>query len=186
MKLIKRTVLTILVLLIVALLFRGSIYRLFVNYRSIGQRQNYPALDSKLINYIELNLADREALDINQVIEIGLHATSKQLNFKVSKNDRDPNKLINSKTAHCVGYSHFFATTCNYILKRNNLSDIWVAKPQIGNLFIFGANIHKYFNSPFFKDHDFVIIENRVTGELLAVDPTVNDYLFINYVTSKQ
>ena len=35
----------------------------------------------------------------------------------------------------------------------------------------------------FFKDHDFVTIENKETGEIFAVDPSVNDYLFIDFVT---
>jgi hypothetical protein len=68
-------------------------------------------------------------------------------------------------------------------LKRYNLADRWTAKPQIGQLYFLGTNIHKYFNSAFFKDHDFVTIENKKTGEILAVDPTVNDYLHIDFIT---
>ena len=183
MKFIKRTILTILILMTVGLLFRGYIYRHIVTYKSVGQRQNYSVIDDKLIDYIEMNLGDKKDLDIKNIIEIGLSRTSKQLNFTASKNDNDPNKLINSKTAHCVGYSSFYATTCNYLLKKNNLADIWTAKPQIGQIFLFGINIHKYFKSSFFKDHDFVTIENKITGKVFAVDPTINDYLYIDYIT---
>ncbi len=183
MKFIKRTILTILILITVGLLFRGYIYRQIVAYKSIGQRQNYSAIDDKLINYIEMNVGDKKDLDLKDIIKIGLSTTSKQLNFRASKNDNDPNKLINSKTAHCVGYASFYATTCNHLLKKNNLANIWIAKPQIGQIFLFGKNIHKYFNSSFFKDHDFVTIENKITGEVFAVDPTLNDYLYIDYIT---
>ena len=63
------------------------------------------------------------------------------------------------------------------------MADKWNAKPQIGQLYFLGTNIHKYFNSSFFEDHDFVTIENKSTGEILAVDPTVNDYLNIDFIT---
>jgi hypothetical protein len=157
MKFIKRTLLTILIITTVGLLFRGWFYRHLVTYKSIGLRTNYLATDKKLTDYIDANI-DKQT-------------------------DIDPNKLIYSKTAHCVGYASFFATTCNYLFKKYNLSDNWTAKPQIGQLYFLGTNIHKYFKSSFFKDHDFVTIENKTTGKIYAVDPTLNDYLFIDFIS---
>lgn len=183
MQIIKRTFLTILILAIIGLLFRGWFYRHLVTYKSVGLRTNYSISDENLIQYINESINERTVPNIEQIIKLGLSITSRQLNYTVSKNDIDPNKLISSKTAHCVGYASFFAATCNYLLKKYNLSDNWTAKPQIGQLYLFGTNVHKYFNSAFFKDHDFVIIENRITGEIFAVDPTVNDYLDIDFIT---
>ena len=42
----------------------------------------------------------------------------------------------------------------------------------------------KFKASKLFKDHDFVTIENKITEEIVAVDPTVNDYLRIEFVTN--
>ena len=181
-KFIKRTLLAILILTIVGLLFRGWFYRHLVTYKSIGLRINYSATDEKLINYIDANIDKEANLDIKQIIKIGLSITSRQLNFTTNKNDVDPNKLVSSKTAHCVGYASFFATTCNYILKKYDLDDNWTVKSQIGQLYFLGINIHKYLHSSFFKDHDFVTIENKKTGEIYAVDPTLNDYLHIDLI----
>ena len=183
MKFIKRTFLTILILTTVGLLFRGWFYRHLVTYKSVGLRTNYLATDEKLTGYIDASIDKQTDLDIKQIIKLGLSITSRQLNFTSDKNDIDPNKLINSKTAHCVGYATFFATTCNYLLDKYNLADTWTAKPQVGQLYFLGTNIHKYFNSTFFKDQDFVTIENKTTGEIVAVDPTVNDYLRIDFIT---
>lgn len=183
MKLIKQIFLIILILTTVGLLFRGWIYRNLVTYKSAGLRTNYPAKDKKLTDYINANTNIQTDLDIKQIVKLGLSKTSRQLNYTADKNNTDPNKLITSKTAHCIGYATFFATTCNYLLDKYNLSDTWTAKPQIGQLYILGTNIHKFFNSAFFKDHDFVTIENKITGEIVAVDPTVNDYLRIDFVT---
>jgi hypothetical protein len=183
MKLTKRILSTLLLLATIGLVFRGPIFRLIVSYKSIGQRTAYSALNADLIDYIEKNERDEVIADIEEVIKNALSKTSKKLNYTTSKNDNDPNKLIDLKTAHCVGYAAFYATTCNHLLKKNDLDQEWVARPQVGQLYFLGENIHHYFDSPFFKDHDFVTIENSITGEVFAVDPTVNDYLFIDYIT---
>ena len=188
MKFIKRALLIILIISTVGLLFRGWFYRHLVTYKSDGIRTNYLATNIKLTDYIDANNDMQTDPDIKQIIKLGLSITSRKLNFTVDKNDTDPNKLIISKTAHCVGYASFFATTCNYLLEKYNLSDTWTAKPQVGQLDFLGTNIHKYFtrffkDRNFIKDHDFVTIENKKTGEILAVDPTVNDYLRIDFIT---
>ncbi|MDI1234549.1 MAG: hypothetical protein PSX81_09730 [bacterium] len=154
-----------------------------MTYKSVGLRTNYLATDEKLTDYIDENIDKQTDPDIKKIIKLGLSVTSIQLNFTANKNDIDPNKLISSKTAHCVGYASFFATTCNYLLDKYNLAETWTAKPQVGHLYFLGTNVHKYVKSSFFKDHDFVTIENKTTGEIYAVDPTVNDYLCIDFIT---
>jgi hypothetical protein len=186
MKFIKRFFLTILILITVGILFRGWFYRHLLTYRSVGQRPTYLPTDHKLRAYLDLTIRDKERLDIRDIIKMGLSATSRQLNYTAAQNDNDPNKLIYSKTAHCVGYASFFATSCNYLLKKNNLAGHWIAKPQIGQLFLLGINLNQCVNTPFFKDHDFVTIENKATGEIFAVDPTVNDYFYIDLVTYRK
>lgn len=185
MKFIKRTILTILILTIIGLLSRGWIYRHLVTYESLGPRTNYSATDTMLVKFIIANSAKQADPEIEDIIKLSLSITSNQLNFSSDKNDIDPNRLISSRTAHCVGYASFFATTCNYLLAKNNLAHKWMAQPQVGQLYFLGTNIHKYFNSSFLKDHDFVTIENKETGEIFAVDPTVNDYLKIDFITYK-
>jgi hypothetical protein len=188
MKFIKQTFIITLILVTVGILLRGWIYRELVTYKSIGLRTIYPATAKNLTDYIATSTARQTNPDIEQIVELGLSITSDQLRFTASKNEVDPNKLINSRTSHCVGYASFFATTCHYLVEKHNLSDQWTIKPHIGQLYFLGENIHKYFSSPFFKDHDFVTIENKKTGEVIAVDPTVDDYLYIdliNYTKNK-
>jgi hypothetical protein len=173
MKFIKRTLIIFLILTTVGLLFRGWFYRHLVTYKSVGLRANYSARDKILTDFIDANTDKQTDPDFKQIIKLGLSITSRQLNFTSDKNDTDPNKLITYKKAHCVGYATFFATTCKYLFEKYNLAETWTAKPQVGQLYFLGINIHKYFNSKFYKDHDFVKIENKVTGEIVAVDPTV-------------
>ncbi len=186
MKIIKRISSIVIVLVIILLLFRGSIYRKLINYKSVIIRKEYVVKSSKLVNCIELNSENKQNLNIDEIIKLALLITSQELNFTADKNYNDPNKLIISKTAHCVGYASFFSSTCNYIIKKNKLDTVWTAKPYKGEIYFLGVNVHKYLNSPFFKNHDFVIIENKLSGEILAVDPTINDYFYINFVTIKK
>jgi len=185
-KIIKRIILIFFILIAICFLFRGGIYRHLVSYKSIGQRMNYPVTDKQLIEIIEKNISKNQDNDVRQLIKLSLRITSEQLNFTVSKNDVDPNKLIYSKTAHCVGYASFCSTTCNYLFDKFKMDDTWMAKPQVGHLYFLGINIHPYFHSFFFKDHDFVIVENKRTHEKIVIDPTINDYLFIDFVTLHQ
>jgi len=141
--------------------------------------------NDNLARYIEENNKGKSG-DVKDIIKSSLSLTSKQLKFTFSKNNNDPNLLIDSKSANCIGYAAFFSAVCNYQLKKNQLSDQWTARPQVARIYFLGMNIHRYFDTPFFKDHDFVIVENKNTGETFAVDPSVHDYLRIGFVTTKK
>lgn len=186
MKTLKKITLTLLILATTVSIFRGCIYRQIVAYQSVGLRTNYPARDKELIQYIEENVGAGKDLSIEDILQSANDLTSRKLHFTASDNDTDPNQLIHSKAAHCVGYAAFFATTCNYLLNKYHLDKTWTAQPHAGQLYLLGENIHPYFDSPFFRDHDFVVIKNNVTGDVLAVDPTVHDCLFIHKVALRQ
>ena len=182
MKNSQRIFLTLFLFLALVIVFRNWFYNNLIAYKSIGTRKNYSVTDKKLIEYIHAKLDVKREPEIKQIIKLSLSITSSTLNFTAKNNDKDPNKLINSKTAHCEGYAFFFASTCNYMLEKYKLSGSWTAQPHIGQLYFLGHNIHKNFESAFFKTHDFVTITNKKTGTIYAVDPTVHDYLFIDFI----
>ncbi|MFV0344981.1 MAG: hypothetical protein ACK5IQ_01825 [Bacteroidales bacterium] len=182
MKFVKRSLQGLLFIILILILFRGWIYRHSVSYVAIGERSAYCVSSEELKYYIDSTADCQLDTSIEDLVRLSLSITSQHLSFTTSNNEVNPNKLIYSKTAHCVGYATFFASTCNYILDRYGMGDKWTAKARRGQLYLFGENVHKYFSSPFFKDHDFVLITNKTTGEVLAVDPTLNDYLHIDLV----
>src|SRR5690606_28082663 len=186
MKYIKGFFLTLIILIIVAILLRGPIFRSLITYDSIGERENYLITDDNLAYYIDSGAESLLDPNVEQIIKLSLSLTSNQLNFTFEKNDNDPNLLIISKTAHCVGYAHFFATTCNYLLEKHGFSADWLATSRVGQMSFIGIDVHQFFNSPFFRDHDFVVIENLKTGEKFAVDPSVHDYLGIDFISYRK
>ena len=184
MKILKRIGIVALILILTVIVFRGWFYRHLITYKSIGKRTSYVANNPNLLQFIDSN-SNKSELEITYIIKTSLSLTSKTLDFTDGANDKDPNQLITSKHANCIGYAAFFSTLCNQLLEKNNLNDQWVAKPLIGQLYFLNKNIHPYFKSAFFKDHDFAIIENKITGKVFAVDPSLNDYTGIEYVRFK-
>lgn len=183
---VKRMLLIFLCLAVTAILLRGGAFRQLVAYKATGNRTSYGVTDEKLIANLEEQLEGSKKIDAEQIAMLGLSVTSATLNFTISKNDNDPNKLIHSKTAHCVGYAAFYAASCNYLFQKAGLAGSWVARPRVGQLHVLGFNIHQLFSSPFLKDHDFVVIENKRSGAVFAVDPSLHDYFSINTVALQQ
>jgi hypothetical protein len=177
----KKFLKIVLFLIILILLFRGWIFRHLVTYTSIGERPAYAITNPTLENCVN-NARFHDGTDIETIIKTSLSITSEHLNFTAGKNTSNPNDLITSKTANCIGYATFFTTICNALLKKQHLSDEYKVTAKIGQLYVWGTNIHPYFNSPFFRDHDFAIIENTRTGQVYAVDPTVHDYFLIDFI----
>ncbi|MDP2388519.1 MAG: hypothetical protein Q8M29_19250 [Bacteroidota bacterium] len=146
-----------------------------MSYRSTGVRSNVGFSDKSVFD-----LATNEN-DPEEIIEESLALTSETLQFTFSKCDKDPNKLLKSKKANCIGYAAFCSAVCNQLFEENKMTD-WKASPQIAKIYVLGINVHQYISSPFFKDHDFVKIENIKTGECYFVDPSLYDYTGIGWV----
>lgn len=187
MRTVKRLLFFLLVFAIAIFFLHDRIFRSTVTYHSVGTRSNYSVTDTLLMGYIKRriddNVKDETPMNGETISRLALSATTHWLHFTDGKSDRDPNLLIHSKAANCIGYAAFCATICNAIFTKYNLSDTWIATPQIGQLYFLGINVHSYLNGPFFKDHDFVLIKNLKTGEVLAMDPSVSDYLIVDFIT---
>jgi hypothetical protein len=179
----KKRLIYLFVFFTIAYVARGWVFRQIVQYRSIGERVAYPITDPVLLKLVTQE-HDRVALSgVEDLIEISHKITSEQVSFTESKCDTDPNRLVHTHKANCIGYAALFSTLFNAFVKMNMTDRNWSAHPQKGQLYFLGINVHPYFDRPFFRDHDFVLLQNTMTGELIAVDPSLYDYSGIKYVT---
>ncbi len=167
------------VLLLLLVLFRGWLFRLVVTYYPISAQQNYSVSDKKLEE-----LLDNQPIgsNVENIIEQSLRLTANQLRFTSGKNFTDPNQLFYSKTAHCVGYAAFFNITCQALLRNAKLENQFRVKHLRGKLTLLGFDLHRLTNSPFFRDHDFNVVEDLQTGKKIYVDASLQDVLGIGYV----
>jgi hypothetical protein len=165
--------------------FGAYLFRWAVSYELVGEKRVYEVKDKKLIGLIEQELKD-SSLTAYDILIHAEEITSAHLHFTFDKCDVDPNDLVNSKSANCVGYAAFTAGVANYLLEKNKLSRFHRAVPLKGKVYLFGFNVHQLFSSPFFRDHDFIMLENTKSGETYYADPTVHDYLGVDFVRLKE
>ena len=167
----------------ILILFRGFVYRLLINYSEIGTRTEIKITSQELINKIESKSADRK-IGFEEIIRIANSVTNEELRFTGNKASNNPNELINTNRANCIGYSAMFNSIANYLIKENELNQEIESKHKIGQIDLLGINLHQFFENPFFRDHDFNEMKNLKTGERILIDPSVSDYLWINKVSS--
>lgn len=172
------------IFIILLILFRGFLYRSGVNYSPIDVRNNIPLIDKNLIMEINEQVKG-EALKIDEITSLSNKITSKKLNFTFNRVSSNPNKITQLKKANCIRYSSLFNSIGNYLIIKQNLTDEYEFKHLVGKLDIFGFDIHNLLNNPFFQDHDFNEIRNKKTDEKYFVDPSLRDYLRIDYVKSE-
>jgi hypothetical protein len=59
------------------------------------------------------------------------------------------------------------------------------AYQAVAKLHFFGFDLHRLFDSPFFKDHDVVVIKAKGGEVLRVIDPSLYDYTLIESVRLK-
>jgi len=163
------------------LLFRGYIYRWAVHYRSISTRADTIIVHPNLIKKIEAMSAGQR-VDTDKIIDIAGTITSQELVFTTQSAETNPNILIDTQRANCIGYAAMFNAIAQYLIRQHHLEKSLEVRHHIGKLTLFGVDVHAFFQSPFFHDHDFNEIKNLTTGAVIAVDPSIWDYLGIERV----
>lgn len=180
----KRFLLCLVIFVFVIVIFRGSFYRSFINYKSIRERQINVLPNKEFLAFVEEKIANKTPSSIKEIIQLSLQITSSHLRFYTTNTTVNPNILLQKPLTNCIGYSAFFNATCNYLLKKYGYSS-YKSNHLIGKMYLGTTNIHSYFSSPFFKDHDFNSITNYQSGEVFYVDPTINDYVLIDFISCK-
>ncbi|MFT6336982.1 MAG: hypothetical protein ACI86M_003118 [Saprospiraceae bacterium] len=76
-----------------------------------------------------------------------------------------------------------YNSASNYLIRKSNMQNVIESKHKIGQLYFLGINIHQFFEISFYMDHDFNVVENKITGEIIIIDPSVSDYLWVKRVS---
>lgn len=179
---VKKKLLFIGVLILILILFRGSIFRGLVKYNAIGTRATIKLTNQNLIDIIEEKSNEKEVIDIKAIAIIASEITTKTLSFTTQHTSNNPNELYSTKKANCIGYSAMFNAVANYLIKKHNLEKEIKAEHKIAKLKILRIDIHQFINNSFFKDHDYNELIDLKTKEQLNIDPSLNDYFWIDCV----
>lgn len=169
------------------IILRGPIYRAVVDYDQASVRGygGYTLTDSGLIEDLNAWAERHPNADAEDISNKALRATSSALRFATSQSTSNPNGLIKSKKAHCVGYASVYCALSKHLIKRLNLSDKYRCDHMVGHLYMFNQNLHSFINHRFFSNHDYNRIIDLKTKEEYLADPSLHDYLRISQVSNR-
>ncbi len=119
------------------------------------------------------------------MITIAKNITCSSLSFSFEKTSNNPNIIFNTGKANCIGYASLFNSIMNYLINKSLNNKNYKSYHVVGKISFMDIDIHQLSNDPFFKDHDYVMIEDINTKERIYIDPSLNDYLNINRVSGE-
>ena len=117
--------------ILILILFRGIIFKLAIKYNEIGSRPEIEITNQKLIEKIERN-SEKKEIDLKKILEIADKITKEELKFTTNRASNNPNELINTNQANCVGYSAMFNSIANYLIRKNKLQNEIESEHKIG------------------------------------------------------
>jgi hypothetical protein len=178
----RRIILMLVVVVAIVFLLKGTLFRFFVSYRDCGTRDSFELTSWELRQYIDSCSVTEPPTDIMGVIMLANKITASQLTFRASSKEIDPNMLCMYHRTHCRGYAAFFEVVCNYLLEKYKFNKEWSCSAHVGHIYLMSLDVHRFFKSSFFKNHDFNSIRNNSDGKEILIDATVYDYFGIETV----
>ena len=170
---------TVLLLIVLAVLLRGPLFRLCFHFQNLRERRTGAPLPHVVSGHPSETRIDPV---VSTCIDDALDATAEALEFSTGHSPGDVSGALASGTANCIGYAAVFTQFCEVRLQTAVPSDDWRVLHLRGLLFCGSFNLHRLFSSPFWKDHDICVVENRSTGQRLYIDPTLFDAAHIRRV----
>lgn len=155
---------------------RHWLFEKTVAFHPLSEQPLYSVSDTSFQQYLA---EPKNEKAVEAIIQTAIDLTAERLSFASQKTEVDPNRSFHDRRAHCVGYAAFFAAACNYLLEKNGMADEWRTKSMRGKASFLGIDLHQFSDSPFFRDHDFNVVENKRTGERYVVDVSVWDVLWV-------
>ena len=171
----KRLFIGSFVLILLIYCFKGVLYRNLITYKEINQRTLVKIEENKIKNDLDIWLKTNNNVSTEQVIDFAHHYSTENINYTFGKCSTDPNKVIlEDKKTNCVGYSASLHSVLSYLLKKKGLSSSVKSEHKVGQLYLGSFNIHRLFQDPAFKDHDYNVITDLEKNKRYVIDPTLS------------
>lgn len=169
----------------ITFLLRGVIYRLCVNYERVGQRELSVLPEGPLKTAVARWATAHPQASVRQITRFAARQTARQLSFVSRSTPSDPAQTVTLRVAHCVGYSRLFAAVVTEVLTHLPAEHQLEQQHYVGQLHLWGYNLHGLTDSPFWADHDFNCVSDSNSNVEICVDPTLYDYLGVRRVISR-
>jgi hypothetical protein len=162
-------------------IYRHELFNLLFIYQEFKEIPEQKLINSNIKDDIANTLRNRVWFDIAELNGILLKYTDKRLTFGSKQTSNNINNFRTGSKAHCVGYAAFHNAILNYTLDSLGVEDLRITHVR-GEIKLLGFNLNKLSKSKFFKDHDFVKIENIENGEYYYCDPSLYEFSKIHKI----
>jgi hypothetical protein len=180
---LKRGFLFFIIISLFAYCFKGSLYRYFVKYKEIKQRNTIQITDKTLLSDLDFSLKTENFLTVEEILNFAYYYTTDDLNYTFDRCSVNPNQiLLGKQKSNCVGYSAAFQAVLSYLLEKKGFSSKVSCENKVAQLYFLGFNVHSLFKSPAFKDHDYNVIFDKATKKKWLIDPTLKQVFGISEV----
>jgi hypothetical protein len=185
-KFLKNCFLFILLVSFFAYCFKGSLYRYFVKYKEIKQRNTLPITDKTLLADLDFCLSTENFLTVEEVVNFAYYYTTDDLSYTFDRCSVNPNQiLLGTQKSNCVGYSAAFQAVLSYLLEKKGFSSKVSCEHKVAQLYFLGHNVHSLFKSLAFKDHDYNVIFDKANHKKWVIDPTLRQVFGISEVSER-
>jgi hypothetical protein len=179
----KKTLIVLCVLGLIIYGFKAELYRKTVKYKEINQRSLIKIENKVLKDDLDFWLSTYNYATVEQIVDFAHDYSTEDIHYTFGKCSTNPNKLIDSKSTNCVGYSALFHCVASYLLEKRGFATSVKSEHKVGQLHFLGFNLHRLFKDPAFKDHDYNVITDNSTHKKYVIDPTVSANLGIREVS---
>jgi len=165
-------------------LYRTQIFNTLIEYVPEQQVTVEELNNTYWKNEVDRIISSNSFVGITELNDRIVEIITSRLQFGKYQESTDPNKLKNGSKAHCVGYSALNASLLTYACEKLN-NEIYKISHVRGKIKFLGIEItsEKYGN--FYKDHDFVKIENISTAKHYYSDATIYELFRISRIKLK-
>ncbi|MEO5643771.1 MAG: hypothetical protein ABIQ40_00295 [Bacteroidia bacterium] len=162
-----------------------------LSYSIIKEKKGIELSNDSLQRIIKGCIEINPEIGIDSLVDFILAMTSSKLSFTFDKCDSNPELLVKSKKANCVGYAAYFNSLMNYALQQKNFPEKYSCHHYVGKIFYDETNANRLFNNdPFFRDHGFNRIESSVDSESdtknISVDPGLFEYAGVKRIKTRK
>lgn len=157
------------------------------SYQVLWQRNlGFVVTNASLQQEIKDWLQENQEIDLDDLIDFLLDLTSEYLEFSFTQNNNNPDILITSKKANCIGYASFYASVFQFSIQQAQLQNRYQCQQVVGKIFYLGQDAHQFFDNPFFANHDFIIIQDLENHQTTVIDPSFYAYLGVRNIDLKE
>lgn len=165
-------------------IYRTQIFNLLVEYNPEHQIETIKITDSYWTAKVDKIIASNAYDGMPELNDLIVKLIASKLQFGKNQEVKSPNNFRQGSIAHCVGYSALHASLLTYAINKIDSSSYKISHIR-GKIKFLGYSLTSNQNGSFYKDHDFVKIENISINKHYYSDAALYEYFKISRINLK-